>query len=279
MDGRVCLVTGGNSGIGEATATGLAKLGAQVHIVSRDLERGRAAVRRISEVAQIEVGLIVGDLGSVSQIRQLAADVLEALPCLHVLVNNAGVLVNSRATTADGYERTMAINHLGPFLLTQLLLDRLKGSGMARIVTVTSALYRNGRLDLDDLMMTDSFDGRKQYARSKMANVLFTRELAARLEGSGVTANCAHPGVVRTNIGHETTGVTKLMFKAARPFLSTPEKGARTSIHLAASPEVASTSGAYFSGGKRRRLSRAAMDDGTGRRLWSLSQALVDGAG
>lgn len=274
MDGRVCLITGGNAGIGQATAAGLARQGADVCIVSRDAERGEAAAARVKADTGRRVQVVVGDLGSLAGVRALADRVHDALPHLHVLVNNAGVMLNERRTTPDGLELHFAVNHLGPFLLTNLLLDRLVESGTARVVNVSSALYARGALDFEDLQMEKRFDGFKAYARSKMCNVLFTRELARRLEGRGVTVNALHPGVVNTNLGDESTGLLKVGMKLVKPLLTSPAKGARTSIHLAASHDVATVSGAYFVKCTERPVTRYARKAENARLLWTVSERL-----
>ncbi len=274
MDGRVCLITGGNSGIGEATATALCRLGADVVIVSRDPNRGHEAAARISERCGREVGLIQGDLSSRRSVHELAARVLARLPRLHVLVNNAGLMLNRREESTDGLEMTFAVNHLAPFLLTNLLTERLRQSGAARVVNVASSTYAWFPMDWDDLQATRRFWGMRQYARSKLCNVLFTRALAARLEGTGVTANCLHPGVVNTGIDSRLKGPLKAVFALGMKPLLSPEKGARTSVHLAASPEVAHTSGEYFVRCKPRPLRRRARETEDAERLWSLSAEL-----
>lgn len=278
MDGRVVLITGGNSGIGEATAVGLAKLGADVAIVSRSFERGEAAIARIKAASGRSVRMVAGDLSAIASVDALADTVLDRFPKLHVLINNAGLAVTERTVTKDGYETTFAVNHLGPFALTRRLLDRLRESGTARVVNVASTLYKRGALDFDDLMSERGFNGMRAYARSKMCNVLFTRELARRVQGTGITTNCLHPGVIHTNLGHDASGLIGLAFKLSKPFLATPEKGARTSIYLAASPDVASVSGEYFEQCKRHKLIRAARDDAAAARLWEISDALVEQA-
>ncbi len=275
MDGRVCLVTGGNAGIGEATAAGLARQGADVSIVSRDAARGEAAAARIKAATGRRVQVIPGDLGSLAGVRALAERVHDALPRLHVLVNNAGLLATERRETPDGFELTFGVNHLAPFLLTNLLLDRLVESGTARVVNVSSALYARGALDFEDLQMEKGFDGFKAYARSKMCNVLFTRELARRLEGRGATANSLHPGVVRTGLADDAKGLVGRGMRLVKPLLTSPAKGARTSIHLAASHDVATVSGAYFVNCKPRKVTRYARKPEHARLLWTVSERLT----
>ena len=274
MNGRICIVTGGNSGIGEATAAGLAKLGATVAIVSRNLDRGQAAIERIQAQTGRSIELIVGDLGSLAQIEALATEILAKFPAIHVLINNAGVWTTTRTTTPDGYETTFAVNHLAPFLLTHRLLDRLKASGAARVVNVASALYAQGSLDFDDLQSATHFSGLRAYSRSKMCNVLFSRALAKRLEGSGVTSNALHPGVVRSNLASSFGGLAKIGMILTRPFYLSAAKGAQTSIYLASSPAVAGVSGEYFVRSRARPVNRFARDPQNAERLWTLSAEL-----
>lgn len=275
MDGRVCLVTGGNSGIGEATAAGLARLGARVAIVCRDEARGRAAVERIALATGREAGLLLGDLSDLSSVRALAAEVRARLPALHVLVNNAGVLLQKRIETADGLEATFATNHLGPFLLTNLLLDHLNASGPARVVNVASSLHRRGRLDFDDLQRTERYNAFAAYSASKLCNVLFTRELALRAAGTGLTCNALHPGVIATGLGRNSNGVIRAGWAAVGRLLPSSDRGARTSIYLAAASEVAGSSGEYYVACQPKKPSKTARDDAVAAQLWSVSEALA----
>ena len=275
MSGKTVLVTGGTGGIGLATATGLAELGARVGIVGRDTSRAEAAADRI-RTAGGEVDVFVADVSSQREVRGLADRVLTAYPRLDVLVNNVGGYWATRHPTEDGLERTFAVNHLAPFLLTNLLLDRLRASAPARVVTVSSGAQSMGRIDFDDLQGERRYDGQKAYNQSKLANVMFTYELARRLEGSGVTANVLHPGVVRTAFGQEDSrGWMRVLLPLVRPFLKSPERGAETSVHLASSPEVAGVSGQYFVDSKPRRSARASYDTDAGARLWRGSAELV----
>jgi len=277
LTGKTVLVTGGTGGIGLATAAGLAGLGARVGIVGRDAGRARAAAERIRTVAAGgDVDVFIADVSSQREVQRLAGQVLAAYPRLDVLVNNVGGYWATRHATEDGLERTFAVNHLAPFLLTHLLLDRLRSSAPARVVTVSSGAQAMGRIDFDDLQGERSYSGQRAYNQSKLANVLFTYELARRLEGSGVTANVLHPGVVRTAFGQEDSrGWMRLMLPVVRPFMKTPERGAETSIYLASSPEVEGVSGRYFANSKPKTSSRASYDTAAARRLWEVSAGLV----
>ena len=277
LTGKTVLVTGGTGGIGLATAAGLAGLGARVGIVGRDAGRARAAAERIRTGATgSEVDVFIADVSSQREVQRLAGQVLAAYPRLDVLVNNVGGYWATRHATEDGLERTFAVNHLAPFLLTHLLLDRLRSSAPARVVTVSSGAQAMGRIDFDDLQGERSYSGQRAYNQSKLANVLFTYELARRLEGSGVTANVLHPGVVRTAFGQEDSrGWMRLMLPVVRPFMKTPERGAETSIYLASSPEVEGVSGRYFANSKPKTSSRASYDTAAARRLWEVSAGLV----
>lgn len=275
MTGKTVLVTGGTGGIGGATAAGLARLGARVGIVGRDQQRADAAAERI-RAAGGEVDVFTADASSQRQVRRLAEEVLAAYPRLDVLVNNVGGYWATRHQTEDGLERTLAVNHLAPFLLTNLLLDRLRATAPARVVTVSSGAQAMGRIDFDDLTGERGYNGQRAYNQSKLANVMFTYELARRLEGTGITATALHPGVVRTSFGHEDSGRwMRLMLPVVRPFMKTPEDGARTSIHLASAPEVEGVSGLYFADAEPKRSSKASYDTEAAARLWDVSADLV----
>jgi retinol dehydrogenase 14 len=277
MGEKICLITGATSGIGKATAMGLANMGASVVMVGRDRGRGEAALAEIKEKSgNTSVDLMLADVSSQEQLRRLADEFKEAYPRLDVLINNAGVFRSKRITTADGLEMTFAINHLAYFLLTNLLLDVLKASAPSRIVNVSSGDHGNGTIDFDDLQGEKGYKGAKAYSQSKLANVLFTYELARRLEGTGVTANCLHPGVVRTNFGSGVSGVFGFMVRALRPLMKSPEKGAETSIYLASSPEVESLSGRYFVKKAEARSSDVSYDERLARRLWEVSAELTN---
>ena len=282
MRGSTVLVTGGTGGIGRATATGLAGLGARVAIVGRDRGRAEAAAASIrDEVAGAEVDALVADLSAQSEVRRLADEVLATYPRLDVLVNNVGGFWSKRHVTVDGLEHTFALNHLAPFLLTQLLAERLVASAPARVVTLSSDAQRLGRIDFDDLQGERKWSGQRAYNQSKLANILFTHELARRLRGTGVTANAVHPGVVRSGFGAEEPGRIQRVITPFMGLLKSPEQGARTPIQLASSPEVEGITGRYFANGKPRRSSKRSYDDADARRLWDVSAELVgvDGSG
>jgi retinol dehydrogenase 14 len=276
MAGRTVLVTGATSGIGRATARGLATMGAYLAITGRDRDRTESAACEIRAAGGGQVDVFVADLSSQAEVRRLADEVLQRLARLDVLVNNVGGFWNTRHVTEDGLERTFALNHLAPFLLTNLLLDRLLQSAPARVVTVASHAHSLGRIEFDDLQGERSYAGARAYSQSKLANGLFTYELARRLPGTSVTANALHPGVVRTSFGAEEPGlIQRLLVPFARPFLKTPAQGAATSIHLASAPELEPVTGRYFTNHKLQRSSPRSYDEAVAARLWQVSAALV----
>ncbi len=277
MAGRVCVVTGASSGIGKATSVELAGLGATVVLVCRDKARGEAALAEVAAAAAGESGkpsLELADLSSMEQVRALAAR-LAALPRIDALVNNAGLVVARRQLTADGFELSLAVNHLAPFLLTNLLRPALAASAPARVVTVSSIAHRAALLSLDDLQLERRYLAMLAYANSKLANVLFTRALARRLDGTGVTANCLHPGTVRTRFGDTGALWLRLGLAVGGGLLRTPESGARTVVYLASAPEVAGQTGGYYVNARRRRPSRRARDDSLADRFWEVSARLT----
>jgi retinol dehydrogenase 14 len=280
MGEKICLITGATSGIGKATAMGLVNMGASVVMVGRDQGKGEAALAEIKEKStNASVDLVLADLSSQEQIRRLAVEFKEAYPRLDVLINNAGLFRSKRITTADGLEMTFAVNHLAYFLLTKLLLDVLEASAPSRIVNVSSGEQRNGTIDFDDLQGEKGYEGPKAYSQSKLATVLFTYELARRLEGTGVTANCLHPGgriPVRTNFGSGVSGVFGFTVRALRPLMISPEKGAETSIYLASSQEVEGLSGRYFVKKAESRSSDVSYDERIAKRLWEVSADLTN---
>jgi NAD(P)-dependent dehydrogenase (short-subunit alcohol dehydrogenase family) len=275
MAGKTVLVTGGTSGIGKATAEGCARLGARVGIAGRDRRRAESAASGIKDSTGGTVDVFVADLSSLAEVRRLAGEVLDAYPRLDVLVNNAGGTWATRHATADGLERTFAVNHLAPFLLTWLLLDRLKASAPSRIVTVASAMESMAKIDFDDLQGTARYGATRAYNQSKLANIMFTYELARRIAGSGVTATVLHPGVVRTSLGTGDMPAVNKLASIGRPLMKSPEQGAATSVYLACSPEAEGITGAYFVGCKARESSKRSRDPDAARRLWQASARLA----
>jgi NAD(P)-dependent dehydrogenase (short-subunit alcohol dehydrogenase family) len=276
MKGKVALVTGASAGIGKVTARELARMGATVVVVCRDATRGEAALSEIrKESGSEDVSLMLCDFASQRSIRAFAAAFKAKHPKLHVLVNNAGAIQGERVVTEDGLEATFAVNHVGYFLLTDLLLDILKASAPSRIVSVASAAHKGAKLDLEDLAAEKSWSSFGAYGASKLANIAFTAELARRLEGTGVTANCLHPGVVATNFGSSGGFFLRIGVKLARPFFITSESGAATTIYLATSPEVEGVSGKYFDKKTAVTPSKLARDADFATALWAKTEAIV----
>ena len=274
MEGKVCVVTGATSGIGKAAATALAGLGATVVLVGRDRGRTEAAAAEIRSESAPPPRAEIADLASMEQVRGLA-ERLAGLERIDVLINNAGLVLRERRITPDGCEHVFALNHLAPFLLTNLLLPKLTASVPARVVTVTSDAHSAARLDLSDPNLERGWDSWRSYANSKLANILFTRELARRLDGTGVTANCAHPGVVRTGFGRQASPLLKLGITIGRPFMLSPDRGADTIVYLASSPAVADQTGGYYARRQLREPSAAARDDAAARKLWEISENMT----
>jgi NAD(P)-dependent dehydrogenase (short-subunit alcohol dehydrogenase family) len=277
MAGKTVLITGGTGGIGRATAEGLARLGARVGIVGRDLSRARSVAADLAAASgNPALDAYAADLSAQAEVRRLAGEVLTAYPRLDVLVNNVGGFWATRHETVDGLEYTFAVNHLAPFLLTELLLDRLKAGAPARIVTVSSGAQAMGRIDFADLQAAGSYSGPRAYNQSKLANVMFTYELARRIAGSGVTATVLHPGVVRTAFGAEDPAPWhRVLLPLVRPFLKTPARGAATSVYLASSAEVDGVTGRYFVNRKPARSNPNSYDTAAAARLWLVSEQLV----
>lgn len=276
IDGKTCLVTGGNSGIGKATAVGLAKLGGKVVMVSRNKERGESALADIKSKSRNQsVDMMLADLSSMKAVRELADEFKRKYDKLHVLVNNAGEILTSHHVTVDGFERTLASSHLGHFLLTNLLLDIIKTSAPARIINVSSEAHRGGSIHFEDLQLEKKYGASRAYSQAKLANVLFTHELARRLEDTGVTVNCLHPGVVRTGFGHDDSRLLSLGIWIMSPFFISAEKAARGVIRLATSRELEGVTGKYFSKMKEAMSSPESYDVQTAQRLWQVSEELV----
>jgi len=269
LDGKVCLITGASSGLGKETSIALAEMGARVVMVCRNRERGEVARKEIVEKSgNPSIDLIVCDLSSLAEVRKLADEVLAKYSVLNVLINNAGVVSIGGGTTVDGFETTLAVNYLAPFLLTNLLLELLKNSAPSRIVNVSSDAHIRGRLDLDQIAKGKSGARMSAYANSKLALVMFTYELARRLQGTGVTANCLHPGDVATKMWRMPSFLTRL-------FLKSVSEGAQTIIFLASSPKVEGLTGRYFEDEKEKRSSDESYDEEEGRRLWDVTCRLV----
>ncbi len=279
--GKHCMITGASSGLGKVTAIELARMGARLTLVCRNRARGEAIVAEIRHrTGNDAVTLMLADLSVQQSIRELAAALLADREPLHVLVNNAGVFNLRRELTADGIEAVFAVNHLSYFMLTMLLLERLRQSAPARIVNVASAAHRHGTIDFDDLGGARRFRPMRIYAQSKLANILFTYELARRLEGSGVSVNCAHPGGVATGLGANNGALAKLLMPLIGLFMRSPERGAVTQIYLASSAEVEGVSGQYFVDCKPARSSAQSYDLALARRLWEVSERMTGlGAG
>jgi NAD(P)-dependent dehydrogenase (short-subunit alcohol dehydrogenase family) len=273
LHGKTCLVTGASAGIGKVTARELARLGARVIMVCRDRGRGERALLELQLVLGTgNLYLMVADLSSQREVRRLAEDVRKNFSRLHVLVNNAGLISTTRKTSEDGIEKTLAVNHLAPFLLTRLLLDRLKASAPARVVNVGSAAYRQGRIRLDDLNFEKQYNAFAAYTQSKLALLLQSLELAERLAGSGVTVNCLHPGLAATEIFRDYAPFWRLVF---RMFSLSPDRAARTSVFLAADHSLEGVTGRFFIGRRPAVLARHAQDRVLQKELWELSEALT----
>ncbi len=282
MRGKTVLVTGGNSGIGRHTVLELARMGARVVFTSRNVRKGDVARAEIREATNTKhVDCVELDLASFASIDKFAKQFLAKYDRLDVLVLNAGLMLDRRSTTADGFESTFGVNHLGHFRLTQLLRDRVVASAPARIVVVSSGVHKNVTgIDFDDLMCERGYakSGFEAYSRSKLANILFANELARQLEGTGVTVNSLHPGAVRTGFGSgdDIKGPLRWGFLIGRPFLLSPERGAATSIYLACSPEVEGKTGGYYYRCKLAKTSAAAQDQAAAERLWKVSEELIE---
>ena len=279
MQGKTVVITGATSGIGEVAADRLALKGAKIVFVARDRARAEETLKHLNAIAP-DGGHAVhyADLTRLSDMTRVAAEIAAAEPKIDVLVNNAGALFNSRQVTEDGLEKTFALNHMSYFVLTNALLDRLKAGANARIVSTASDAHKGARLDFDDLQSQRNYSGFAVYGRSKLMNILFTRELARRLAGTGVTANCLHPGFVATRFGHGSGGFLGPVVKIAQNFALTPEQGAETIIYLASSPGVEGKSGGYYHKSKPAVPTKEAQNDADAKRLWTMS-AEVAGLG
>jgi len=278
MQGKICMVTGANSGIGEATALGLAQMGATVVMICRDQTKGEEAQNQIkTKSGNNAVDLLLADLSSQQSIRQLVENFQQNYTQLHVLINNAGVFMMSRKATVDGLEMTFAVNYLAPFLLTNLLLDKLQNSAPARSVNVSSESHQSGYIKIDDLQAEKGYRSWNAYGQSKLALVMFTYELARRLQGTDMTVNCLHPGFVSTNIGQsDTAPIVRTLVKFIFSRGISPEEGAKTSIYLASSPEVEGVTGKYFAKCIPIRSAPISYDKSLQQQLWEQSAKLVN---
>ena len=281
IEGKTCLVTGSTSGIGKEIAVGLAKMKANVVLVGRNKAKCQATMEEIWRKASIatdkgRISYLLADLSSQASIHQLANEFLGGYESLDILINNAGVFLSRRFTTVDNIEYTFAVNHLAPFLLTNLLFGKMKASSSSRIITTSSVAHRGAYINFDNLQFKRGrYNGLEAYRQSKLANILFTKELARRSRGSGVISNCFHPGGVRTNLVQNNPWYYRLIWAIINPFLVSPKKGADTAIYLAYSPKVAEISGEYFVNRRPVRVSGVADDHYTAARLWKISEELT----
>lgn len=276
MRDRVVMITGANSGIGKAASLAIARMGATLVMVARDKAKGEAAKAEVIKESQNNsVDLLVADLSSVESVRQLAAEFQKKYSKLHVLINNAGLFNQRRHVTVDGYENTFATNYLAPFLLTNLQLDLLKASAPSRIVNVSSVGHYNGHVNFDDLNLEKEYGGWKAYGQSKLALVLFTHELAKKLQGTGVTVNAVHPGTVATNIWTRPFGPVGFIMALPKLFMTSPEKGAETIVYLASSDEAQGLNGEYLEKLKVKKSSDESNNEEIAQRLWDISAKLT----
>jgi NAD(P)-dependent dehydrogenase (short-subunit alcohol dehydrogenase family) len=278
MDGKVVVLTGGTSGIGQVAAAELARQGARIILIARDRDRAAEALAHIGAAGPgLAHRVVYADLASMAETRRAAAEIAVAEPRIDVLINNAGALFNRRQTSPDGLEMTFAVNHMAYFVLTEGLKDSLRRSAPARIVNTASGAHRGAVLDFDDLQSQRAYSGFQVYGRSKLCNILFNRELARRLQGSGVTSNCLHPGFVATRFGTNSGGFLQALMPLAQLGAISPAKGAETIVYLAASPDIATVSGLYFYKCRPDTPSRAAQDDAAATRLWAESERIAAG--
>jgi len=276
MQGKTVVATGATSGIGEIAAVELAGMGARVVFIARDAKRAEATLAKLKAVAPGRGHRAhIADLSLVAEIRRVGGEIAASEARVDVLINNAGAIFSDRRVTAEGLEMTFALNHMAYFTLTQTLRDRLVGSSPTRVVSTASAAHYGAKLDFDDLQCAHGYSAWRAYNRSKLANILFTRELAKRLAGTGVTANCLHPGVVASRFGDAAGGWTGRLFPIFKRFAISPAQGADTIVYLASSPDVATVSGGYFAKRKVKTPSRAASDDAAAARLWEKSEAIA----
>lgn len=277
MKNQTVIITGATNGIGKSTAEALAGKGAHLVLVGRNPAKAKAVqAELIEKTGNKKIDILIADLSSMAQVKQLGKEILEKYSVIDVLINNAGAFIQERTETVDGFELTFALNHLAYFLLTRDLLDRIKSNpNGARIINLSSAAHKQGKIDFNDLMMKTGYSGFKSYCNSKLANVLFTYELARQLEGSKVTVNAVHPGAVSTGFGKETTGFMSFMMKLFKPFMIKSDQGAATSIYLASSPKVAGITGKYWAKSKPAKTIPQSHVQEDWKRLWEFSESLI----
>jgi NAD(P)-dependent dehydrogenase (short-subunit alcohol dehydrogenase family) len=276
LEGKVCVITGATSGIGEVAAEELARQGARLVLIARDQARGETTLARLRAIAPAAAHRVhYADLARIAEMKRVAAEIAAAEPRIDLLVNNAGALFTAREVTVDGLEKHFAVNHVAYFVITQVLRERLAAAAPARVVSTASGAHYGAHLDLDDLQFANRYRGFQAYQRSKLYNVMWTRELARRLAGTGVTANCFHPGFVATRYGDHAGGLLSWGVRVAKLFAISSEKGAQTLVYLATSPEVADVTGSYFTRCRLKTPSEAAQDDAAARRLWDETARLA----
>lgn len=276
MRGKVCIVTGSNSGIGKVTARVLAMRGATVVMICRNPDKANPVLEEIKTGSgNDKVELLLADLSKMGDIRSVAEEFKKKYDRLDVLINNAGVIVSKRTLTEDGYETTFAVSHLAPFLLTHELLDILKASAPSRVINVSSEGHRLGTINFNNLQGEKFYNFMLAYGSAKLAEIMFTYEMAGRIDGSGVDVNALHPGGIASNFGIKSGGLVGLSMKLSRPFLISSEKGARTSLYLATSPEVEGTSGKYFNKSRAVKSSKKSYNKKTSEKLWDITAGLT----
>lgn len=275
MKGRSVVITGATQGIGRATAKALAERGAELCLIVRDKQRGNELQEALSQSTGKKPALVFADLASMNDIKRAASEIKDQLPKIDVLINNAGGIFPTRRLTHEGFEQTFALNHLGYFALTCLLRRQLETSTSARVINVSSSAHAAGNIYFDDITLERNYTALRAYAQSKLANVFFTYELARKLAGSGVTANCLHPGVVRTGFGKGEPGWFRVLVKIGAPFLLSEEEGAKTSIFLASSSDIEGVTGAYFVRCRRRSTAKVSYDAELAKKLWEMSESMT----
>ena len=278
MKGKVVVITGATSGIGQVAAEKLAAMGARIVFVARDKARGEATLARLSKQnSGVKHGVHYADLSRVPEMKRVAAEIAGAEPRIDVLMNNAGAMFSRRHITEDGLERTFALNHMSYFVVTQLLRERLLATPNARIVNTSSNAHRGAHVNYNDLQMMNGYRMFKAYCLSKLYNILFTRELSRQLQGTGVTANCLHPGFVASRFGDNTSGAGGVLFQVVKRFAITPEKGAETPVFLASAEKVKGVTGEYFYKCALTSPTKDALDDAAARWLWAESEKISQG--